>query len=394
MKKIFAIFFSVAIAFCMACPIQAAKFESGDSVFVKGDEVAENLYAAGGNVMVESNVSGDLFSAGGTLNLNGDVKDDLFAGGGNITVNGKVGGDLRIGGGNINLNSEVSGETMIGGGMVILGSGASLNGKTYIGAGYLSINGTLGKDAEIGGGTIVISGTVNGNLDIEAEEEVIIEETAVINGNLIYKAPKEATIKTGSKITGEVKYEKLSRPQAAMVKEKEAGKAFMAAFGGMIAFKFIFCVVLALILILAFKNLTISFVNDATEKANDFWKNLLYGFMIFILAPAALLTVAMTIIGLPVVIIAGLSYCVLMMLAHPLAAIILGSLIFRLFGKYKTFAKFKKPHATWVSSLVGLAVMFLLCLIPFLGWIINCALFLTALCVLSSRAYKGLLSLR
>jgi len=394
MKKIFVIFFSVAIAFCMASPIQAAKFEANDSVFIKGEDITENLFSAGGNIVVDSNVMGDLFSAGGTLNINGDVRDDLFASGGNITVNGKVGGDLRIGGGNINLNSEINGEVMIGGGMVIMGSDTSIKGKTYIGAGYVRIDGTMDKDTQIGGGTVIVSGIVNGNLVIEAEEEIIIEETAVINGNLLYKSPKEATIKSGSKISGETKYEKITAKRAAVTQEKEVGKIFGMIFGGFVAFKLLFNLVLILIFILAFKNLALSLVADSTEKSGDFWKNLLHGFILFIITPVAFIALAISVIGLPIIAVFGMLYGVLLTLALPLASIILGSLIFRLFGKHKIFSKFKKPHATWVSSIVGLAVLFILCFVPLLGWIINCILYLVALGVLFNRSYKGLLKMR
>ncbi|MDH4023489.1 MAG: hypothetical protein OEV14_10205, partial [Gammaproteobacteria bacterium] len=78
----------------------AARAETrlSDSVVVS-QALDDDLYAMGGEVLIDSAVSGAVAVAAGSARIAGDVAGDVMVAGGRIDLGGGVGDDLRAAGG-------------------------------------------------------------------------------------------------------------------------------------------------------------------------------------------------------------------------------------------------------------------------------------------------------
>src|SRR5258708_36116917 len=100
----------------------------GGIITLPASETHHNLYTAGGNVIINSKITGDLYAAGGMVKIIGDVEDNLTVAGGNLDVSGKVGRNIRIAGGNISINNAVGSDLLAAGGNIFIDETASIAG--------------------------------------------------------------------------------------------------------------------------------------------------------------------------------------------------------------------------------------------------------------------------
>jgi hypothetical protein len=180
-----------------------AETRFSDSVVVT-HAIDDDLYAAGGNVRIESAIAGAAVLAAGTAEITGDVAGDVLLAGGRIHLAGGVGDDLRVAGGNVQITGFVTDQATIAGGTVRIDPGSAIGGRTWIAAGDAEIAGQIGGDLRVVAGTAVISGGVAGNVDITARE-IRVEPGAVIGGNLVWRSEKPPAIAEDAQILGEVR---------------------------------------------------------------------------------------------------------------------------------------------------------------------------------------------
>jgi len=83
----------------------------------------------------------------------------------------------------------------------------------------------------------------------------------------------------------------------------------------------------------------------------------LIGLVASIVVPVVLMLIAATLIGIPLALLLGFIWLVALFLAGPFAAYLLGH---RIVGD---------KRGTWLIMLVGASILFLLYLLPFVGWI-------------------------
>lgn len=166
----------------------------GDQLNISSLQTEEaDLYAAGANVRLETDVPGDLVIGGAALIIDNNIGADLLATGGNITVNGNIGDDARLAGGQIDINGQIGGDVMVVGGQITIGKEAIVIG-----------------DLGIAGGQVVVYGTIRGNAEIYAGN-IILGEGAHIMGDLNYSADQQIS---GIKdyVSGAVHFEQYAQP--------------------------------------------------------------------------------------------------------------------------------------------------------------------------------------
>lgn len=75
----------------ISVPAWALDMRSGEIVTVSsGEEVEEELYVAGQDIIIDGTVNDDVFAAGETVTINGDIRGDVFVCGRSIAINGAV----------------------------------------------------------------------------------------------------------------------------------------------------------------------------------------------------------------------------------------------------------------------------------------------------------------
>jgi hypothetical protein len=316
---------------------------------------------AGGNVTSAGSVRGDLVIGAGSVLVSGPVSGDLMIGGGNITVSGEVTDDVRIGGGNVTIQSVVRGDALVGGGQVNL-AGERIGGDVAVAGGTVRIDAAIGGSARIAGGDIYLNAPVAGDVEIEAEK-LTLGPRADIAGDLSYRAPDPATLQDGAVVRGETTFEE-------RVGRKEAEAGLAAFFTFWIVAKFLMLLVGALLIGLAFQRYARELVAIAAARPLlEFGR----GLVAVIVLPIISLILLATIIGIPLGVIGLLMLATMLIFASLIAPIVLGAVVHKLIWKPAGYL------VSWQTILLGVALYFLLGLIPFIGLLVTCIVKLVAL---------------
>lgn len=353
---------SLLLFFLFLLPLQAhaSRFISGDTITIpKQDVVDENAYIAGGTARVDGMVNGDLYVAGGTTVVNGTIAGDTTLVGGTVDFNGTSRGDIRVAGGNVVLQGNVLGEVIVFGGTIAVTQSASTTGQVTLIGGQITLEGTTTGDTRVYGEKVIIRGQVNGPLTVEANE-VTVASSAVVTGPFTYSSPNKATIESGSKLPGGVTYHQTS--------QKEESRGGLAAFAG---FAWLYGLITSLIVgavIYALLPTTVAQVVRYSGKRPGL--SALFGLAALILTPVIVVLLMITVIGVPLGLLLILLYVLAIILGSAFGGIFLGSLLWKLFKKLPEYP------LNWSVVLVGILCTSLLGLIPFIGWLLQFALFL------------------
>jgi len=340
----------------------------------KSDVASKNLYAGGNSVNVLGEAKQDVFIGGGTVIVSGTIGKDLAAAGGNLILNGNIGDDARIAGGNLSIGGKIGGELMAAGGQLSLNSDLEVKGDTTLAGGNLSIDGKFSGDLAAYGGSIRIDGKIAGNVKVKTDQKLTIGSKAEIAGNLDYSAPEKLTIEDGGKILGKVTFNEIKPGQA------QAKKGLFAIWGLSWLIGLAISLTAALVVYFLFRKK----LEEAVSYAlGNFGKETLRGFIILVVLPIAAIISFITVIGALLGGAAVLLYILLAIFASIFAPIVLGSWIFRLILKKPDFV------GDWRSVVVGVVLLRIIHVIPYVGWIFWFIFFLAAFGTLFNYLYRN-----
>jgi len=351
MKKLFAI----CLAFLLtANAALAVEFYGEEELYLK--TVSEDdVYAGGGLVTVDEDVNGDLLIGGGSITINANVNGDLFVAGGQITVNGDVSDDVRAAGGTININGNVGDDVIATSGQLNISSNSLIGGSLILGNGMANVLGSINEDVLGGGGKLVLGGTIYGDVNVEIQDSVTLTSDARINGNLIYTSLREAEL-TEDQVAGFIEYNKT-------VVEDDYGTQIENMFSRFhLVWQLIKYLSLLLIgLILAF--LAPRALLDASKVSKEKpWRSLGLGFVIAICSIAAMIVLAVTIVGAPLAgILLGI-FLISWYVASVFAAMFIGYLLLK-----------PKKYTNWnLLGMIALGgfILIVIGLVPIVGWLL------------------------
>lgn len=354
MKKI-TIFLGVSAIFFSFLPIStfAAEFLEADSVLGGiSSNIRDDVYTLGNQIstLPQSSISGDLIIAGGQINISGPISQDLTAVAGTLSIDTNIGDDVRVATGNFSLNGIVRGDVMVATGQGSILSETQIVGETYITGGQLQLLGSYTGDVEVIGGEILFDGSTAGNVILKGED-ITIGQNAIIAGDLSYPKGSKITISDKADIRGEIldaKYNKSNHRSAIL------GIIAMMQFVKMIGL-----MIVAILLVLVFPKISRKITNATLTSPG---KKLLIGLGWIVIVPIVGLMVMATLIGIPLAMLIFSLYFFVIMLGGVYAGVTLGSWLQDKFGKGK--------NLYWAWSLLGVLILFLLLLIPIIGWIV------------------------
>ncbi len=367
-KKIFSILFLAGLITVLILPVTtlASEFKAGQTFSLYKDEtVSGNLYTAGRNITIDGKVDGDLLTAGGNILINGAVRDDLIAAGGTINVIGQIGQDLRLAGGNIIVSSSVNGDLVAAGGTIELTSNSAVKGDVMIAGGAVVINGPVEGNITIKGGEVTINSEVKGKISVTASSKLTLGSRANIKSDLNYTSPKEAAIDSNAKIEGKLAY----NPMPAKAGKKGA-RGLLAVFTFLWLMKLVALVVTALIIFHFFRKETIQI---ADKSLQNFAKYLLRGFIFLFLVPIAIIILFITLFGIVLALLVLFAYLAILILSGIYSGVVFGGVL------YKLLQRDLGAIVAWENIIVGVVVLMLVGIIPFIGWLIAFIFFLVAL---------------
>lgn len=321
----------------------ASVFRSGNDVTVSSGETIEStLYASGSTLEIDGRINGDLFCAGQTVTVSGTIEGDVLCAAQNIRITGTVNGDVRLAAQSAAVEGDVNGNaSMMAQTVSVTGSG-SVSGDLGGLAQNTTVNGNIGRDLAISSSLITVNAPVG--RDVTAQTgELTLGDAARVNGDVIYTSSNDLQRDDGATVNGEV------RRQDA--RETAAGPGdYLGFLLFMLAALLVISMALVLVMPLLFQRASNAVLTQPGKAA-------LVGLILHIGVPVLLLALSLTIIGLPLAIIVGLAWLLILALSGPAAAYLLGRVILR-----------NNSNAI-VIMLVGSLVLLLLYLIPFVNFL-------------------------
>lgn len=348
---------ALILAFVMLpASLHAASIEADRSLEITESPV-DNAYVAGGEVRILAPLPADLLAAAGTLRVFAPVAGDAFLLGGTVEVGAPVAGDVRTAGGHITVTESVAGDLAAFGGFVrVVGTAGNIN----VAGGTIELLGGARGPVTAYGGSVTLSGEFAGNVHVVASDRITIAEGTIIRGVLEYNAPQEAGIPESADITGGIRYV----GSAAFLPTAEEAQAYALAGIG------IFLVVRVIAAMLAAGLVTGLFPTFSRRLTNTVLDHSFQGFMrvtiiglgIMLLTPLLIFLLLVSFVGIGLAALTTVLYALLLILAYLFAAAILGSAIARFV--------FKRTTVLWHDAALGMLVLYLIGLIPVIGFLV------------------------
>ncbi len=363
-NKIKKISTAILALFVMFSPVVASAetvVRTGNSVTIGVNQTVENnLYAAAGNISLSGEVKEDMYAVAGSVTINGPIGTDLTVFGGNIQTHAKVGDDARFIGGDVVVADEIGGDLFVIAGHLKLLSSASVKGNIYFYGGEAEVFGKV-DGALIGSAdTFVINGEI-GSSEISARK-ITLGDTAVVKGDLLYKSNSDPERAVGAVIEGSVtKVGGLSTENSSSMPMLFLLSWFFASF----------CV------LLLFRGLLDKLLLDIKNNPS---RTGAVGLIAFIVLPAISVMLIATTLGAWIGVAALLTFLLAMLITLVFVPLLLGGYVM---GIYKKTYKVD----IW-SAVLGMAIVFLLALVPFIGGLLLMVVFLLVFGAIIYSVYK------
>lgn len=356
MSRTFAVLVAAFPTILLASTPTAAQ-DLGESVVRRGP-IAQDVYLAGGTVAVHADVRGDVVAAGGRVIIDQRVSGDVLAAGGRLDLTAEVLDDVRVAGRTVTLGGRISGDAIAAGGTVRLTPEASVGERAWFGGGEIEIAGHIGRQLKASGGTVTISGTIDGDVELAADEVVLLP-AARIGGKLSYRSPHAARIDPAAQITGGVTRLPSDRPSLAT---RLAWRLLWVAVVGL----------LGAVLILAFPRFAAAVVEAARAAPG---KSLGIGVAALLGVPLLAVLLIVTVVGAALGVTLLVVYGLMLGAALLAGALSVGALISR-----TARGGAIEPAGSWVVALLlGLLVLTLLGVVPVLGALLGLGVMLLGL---------------
>ena len=354
------------LVFCFAVPALAFDFRGAETVTVADGEVIEDdLYAGANKVIIVGTVDGDLWAAANTIAVGGEVSGSTMAAGRMVVVYGDIGHAVRAVGETISISGNVDGDLMVGCAALDTARSARIGGDLLLGVGNARIDGLVEGDIRGGGESVSIGGEVRGDIELEVET-LMIESTADIQGNLVYTSESEADIQSGAKVAG-VTTHKLPE------KERDGAESSAFAFLSDVKWKFIgfLMALLTGLLVILLAPRWLASVAEAVRSRPG--PSAGWGALILFVTPIAAIVTCVTIVGIPVGLITLALWGIAVYLAQIPVGLFVGKVII---GRSRDV----EGKGIMVAALaLGLVILKLLRLVPYVGFFIGVAVVLFGL---------------
>ena len=344
----------------------AAQTSVGRDVTVTGEQ-SKQQFVAGDRVHISASVTDDIFAAAREITIEGARAQAVFLAGGTIRVKDSTVRDMVAAAHDIEIMGTIEDDALIavcpicpwGSGRLLLGPQARIGDDARLLAGTLEIQGTVGGDLRAIARRIVISGTVDGKADLRAKE-IVIASGARLAGELVARSPRKPEIAAGATIAGPVR-EIETEVNIPDPKDLPRVIGWVAAAAAVI-------LVLGVLLLGVLGQLAapVPLSRAAARMRTELWGCIGRGLAWALILPALGALLFASVIGIPAAVILMATFAVLCALAFVTSAYAIG-----LWLRSRRAAAAPEPRTGgrigW--TLVGILVLFIALVVPFVGWI-------------------------
>ena len=336
MKKIM---LTLICMFLFVVPASAAEInhfyaDSNDTVALR-DTVNASAALAGTKVSADGKVNGVLFGAGNDVVLSGEVDYGVVAGN-NVDITGTVLKDAAIAGNVVEFKN------------------ANLQRDALIGASNVKLSGKFGRNITVGADIADLNDvTIGGNLKLYAENITIGDNIKISDSAVIGKVEKTAALNV----------------------EQSWIEILTEKVFSILSLVLIF-VVISLLLPKLFEKIDKKYEKFGFDKGIEvFTKGLLF----IVAIPVISILLLTIVIGMPLAFILIALYVIAIYLSKIFAAYLIGS---------KIADKWMKDTSILVKGLIGLAIVFVISIIPYFGSLLMMIIVLVGLGVLIDAIRK------
>lgn len=369
------------------------------------NEEGESLVHLGINVDLNKPMSADVTAFGAHVFLDNKVGGDFSAMGEDIAIHSPIEGDLDVIGGKVVLSSEIKGDAQIFASKILFKEGSLIVGKSHILARKVSLKGRIEGDVLIRARKVYIDGMINGTSMIDSPK-IILGKHAVLKGKMIYPRGSSLKISEEAKLLGGQEFfeknrlegqeeifegdifEGIPSTQIYNFMHSFLHKGFNEHWSFNMGWGSFFIIVLlwivAFIVISLFYRATPRILQDITQEAlENPGRSLGIGLIGFVLIPFLCILMCITVIGIPVALIIGLFYFVLLFLGKILGVWFFAQWVLRL----TPFKEKPSCGRDFLAFIVSLPIVSCLSLIPLLGWLFAVLIFLMGFGALLSHMF-------
>jgi hypothetical protein len=361
LRPLLSFFATAALVFlCLPSLSHAATLESGHVVAVSSS-TPDNAYYAAGSLRVNVPLPADLCAIAGTITVAGPVAGDVLLAGGTVDVQQPIAGDVRMVGGRVSDEGTVGGDLLAAGGFV------NISGRpkdAYIAGGTVQLTNGANGPVTIYGSDVEISGVFNGDVEVVASDHISVDPNTIIHGSFNYNAPQQADIPDSAVVDGGVNYIGAAHylPTA-----KEAQQFAVAGLWVFIFVRLAAILVVTGLITGLFPVLTNQIVEGTlTRTPERFILMSLLGLAGFVAVPILLLLLLVSFVGIGIALVIGSAYILFCLLAYIYAAALAGSTL--MWGIKKNTA------ISWRGALLGVLVLYVIGLIPVIGFLVRAVL--------------------
>lgn len=346
---------------------QGSTYKIGSTIRInKSDSIANNVIAAGQFVDVYGHLGDDLFAVARNLVINGHISDDAIVAGRSVTVTGSVGDMLVAAGETVLIDGEVNGDLFAAGAEVRIAPTAHIHGNAALaGNRVIFEGGTIDGWMRVSGADVKLNGSVGNYVELYGNNFTFGDN---------YRPQSGTTITA----TEELDADEMGKPpedlQIVVDKENMWGAAFFVSI-----WFYVSLLITGILLMLIFKQTTIDMHRFSTEH---YFKNTGVGLLLFIVVPIAVIVTLILILTIPLSIILLILYGLSLFTGYLLVAVTLGTVSIRFFKTQEDFSDY-----LWGLAL-GIIIILLLSIIPFVGWVINLLLIFFGLGTLISYFWE------
>ena len=195
---------ALAVILCATGAVSAA-MQSDDRVHISNlHRIDNDLYAFAQTVTIDGTVKGDLLAFAYEVSHNGEVGGSINSFCYRYAQAGRVLGSVRAFANIAAINGQVGRSVLLTGNDLSIRKGGRVTKDVNLYGNIATVDGLVKGNLEFKGSTIYLTGTVEGDVNLEAEK-IFITAPAIIKGNLIYTCQDEASIdlESGVIIEGE-----------------------------------------------------------------------------------------------------------------------------------------------------------------------------------------------
>lgn len=339
---------AIVLAFAAAVTARGAALDvtSGNRIELHADEAyARPVLLWGVDVRLAGQAMDDLFVAAQTLEIAGRAAGDVWALADQIVFSGTAADHVRLAGTTVRISGTLERGLLAIGQTVKIASDAEVRGPATIRASDVILEGAVRGPVRIVARDVTLAGTIGGEARITADDIVALPR-ARIEGALAYTSPREFFPDPRATLGGP-----LVRIPAA---ETQSALPLIFFVGALLA---------GIPFVLIFPRFAGAGVRAIRET---FATSLLIGLVAVGVLPAAILFGSITVVGLPLALVAAAAGATLLYLGQFPAALALGGWLLRRRGP-------QSAGIALAALAAGLSALHLLAAIPVAGPIVSLA---------------------